>query len=600
MSKCLLAVLSADDFRKKLSKYPVMLELIQAEAKERFSKLATEMEKSGKRLNVELFEKFHEMKKDTSHTSLKDMGRSRSSRKNSDKSFELSSPSETSSPSYNSRSSSLLAGISLSSNVYQSEDSSDEELEIDELPAVPAIAINSARQGQRAWEEKDNDDEYDDDDDKTAQASDEKVGLSLPTSYAQSFQKKQTLRRRASVAVWSDDRLLLLAHAVKVSSSLTKDEDEATETESLDQEQVSYLGKLGGNTTARILRYLDFCNIWRIRGLSKAFSLLLVEQEFDLTGSIDLSPWHRRIDDSVISSVVNFCGKRIRHLNLRNCWQITDKGLLRISSQSPALERIVLASVWDITDTALSTLAQLTTNLRYIDVSNCRKITDASVLAIMSGAPGLMSIHMSYCKNLSNASMQHSTWASLQAINMQRCTGISDAAFAEWEKLGRIFALRELILSDCSFLTDAAVASIACCCPSLEILSLSFCCALTESFANPIVDGCPNMQILDLSFCGSAVTDPTLQILASRLSKLERLSIRGCVQVTTIGLSYLKALKHLTVINYSQCRNLGVTASEATALGWTIVATGSLISESLERWEGETHRRNNHRRAATS
>ncbi|KAJ3219835.1 hypothetical protein HDU67_009023 [Dinochytrium kinnereticum] len=602
-TKCLLAVLAADDLRKKLSKYPVMLDLIQIEAKERFSKLASEMEKNGKRLNVELFEKFHEMKKDTSHVSLKDLGRARSSRKNSDKSFDLSSPSEASS--YNSRSSSLLAGVCLSSNTPQSEDSSEDELEADILPSVPAIAINSAPRGANAWEE--------DSDCKADNEGDGKGGLSVPTSYTQSFSKKQTLRRRASVAVWSDDRLLQLAQSVaskesqmasnaaKVSSALAgTDSDASDEEEEESSNDVADFGILNRDIMAKIVRYLDFRSLWLLRGVGKALSQLLVEREFELTRSVDLSPWHKRVDDNVITAVVTFCGKSIRYLNLRNCWQITDKGLLKVGAQASGLERIVLASVWDVTDGALSTLAQLTTNLRYIDLSNCRKLTDTGVLAILSGAPNLVSIQMSYCKNLSNLSMQHATWASLQAVNMQRCTGISDAGFMEWEKLGRIFELRELVLSDCSFLTDAAVASIACCCPSLEVLSLSFCCALTEAFAGPIVDGCPNIRILDLSFCGTAVTDDILKTLTQRLSRLERLSIRGCVQVTDVGLGYLKSSKSLQVINFSQCRNLQVSASEASALGWSIVATGSLLGDSVERWEGKFPRKSIHERAVTA
>ncbi|KAJ3108550.1 hypothetical protein HDU97_000832 [Phlyctochytrium planicorne] len=539
-SKCLLAVLSADDLRRCLKKYPSLLELIQTEAKERFSKLASEMEKNGKRLDMDVFEK--------------------------------------------------------------SEEGSDEDLQSEALPAVPSISIEISGMGLTRNDSHDG---------SEGDSENSKGELLAPSSYSQTFSKKQTLRRRASVAVWSDDRLLKIAQSisakdsslqpskVRVSSTLAQDtrnrDDVAGDT---DSELIPGFGRLTREIFARIVKRLDFKCLWRLRALNKAISQLLLDSDLELANSVDLSPWHKKIDDDVVRNVMDFCGKSIRVLNLRNCWQVTDKGIQEIANYGSGLERIILASVWDITDNGLAGLAEGVTNLRFIDLSNCRKLTDNGILSILSNAPTIVNMQMSYCKNLSDTAMNHTTWASLRAINMQRCTGITDAGFGEWEKLGRPFDLRELVLSDCSFLSDVAVASIARCCPNLEILNLSFCCALTESFVGPLVEGCPQIRIFDLSFCGAAVTDSSLNLITTGLCNLERLSIRGCVQVTEAGLQYLKSAKLLKVINFSQCRNLSVSAADASTLNWTIIKTGSLYGDESKEWTNT--KQNQHLRALTA
>lgn len=49
------------------------------------------------------------------------------------------------------------------------------------------------------------------------------------------------------------------------------------------------------------------------------------------------------------------------------------------------------------------------------------------------------------------------------------------------------------------------------------------------------------LQGLDASFCGSAITDKSLLTLSTGLPDLQGLSIRGCVQVTDLGIMHIKA-----------------------------------------------------------
>jgi F-box and leucine-rich repeat protein 7 len=195
----------------------------------------------------------------------------------------------------------------------------------------------------------------------------------------------------------------------------------------------------------------------------------------------------------------------------------------------------------------------------------------------MSAAPHLEVVQLSYCKSFTDSALNHPIWSTLKSLNFQRCTGITDSGFQYWDQMIVPFALKEAILSDCSFLTDSAIGCIAKRSPLLTVLNLSFCCSLTSSFIHPLLDYCYNMECLDLSFCGGAVNDDCLKLIAQGFQKLDRLSIRGCVQVTMTGIEYLKSLPSLKIINVSQCKNVKLSPVEASLFGWVLITSGSFI-----------------------
>ncbi|KAG0260410.1 hypothetical protein DFQ27_003526 [Actinomortierella ambigua] len=120
--------------------------------------------------------------------------------------------------------------------------------------------------------------------------------------------------------------------------------------------------------------------------------------------------------------------------------------------------------------------------------------------------------------------------------------------------------LRVLHLSDCTFLTDAAIVALAKNMPNLQDISLSFCCALTDVAVESLVHACPRLEKIDLSFCGSAVSDASLyELTKSRTSQtVEDLEIRGCVRVSESGVKeILTGCPRLRRLNVSSCTGIG-------------------------------------------
>nr|KAJ3423198.1 anaphase-promoting complex subunit Hcn1 [Polyrhizophydium stewartii] len=606
-TSCTLVTLMSEDVQQRLQMFPEIKEAMRRAAKERFEVMVRELERAGRKPTNEVMQKFLESPslQEPVHLPVYSSVARRRSISTGLSEFATSEPSE-----YAAKESVLEVGINRDdavavcaqqqSNLHDSQHTPRASETSSAAQSAP-ISASTSSSGLQTQES-----------DPTVMSSNALLSRRLND------------KRRVSVAVWSDDRLMQFAQSIvsqgagrestSLRSAMHAQSHESLESGLEGSTQMSstscilddapYLG-LGPAILVRALQYLDVRHLMRVRRINKSISTLIGDRTHNLLATVDLSPWHKRLDNAALASVVAFCGANVQTLILRNCWQITDQGLSRIAQHAPRLRALSLSSVWDITEAGLETLAEGCKQLRAIELSNCRKITDRGVLALLDRCPHLDAIGLSYCKNLSDAIMDRSVWGTVRRVNLQRCTGIFDGGFLRWRDavpaygLAALtdspvvtfpgmrgvapFALEELNLSDCSFLTDQAIACIGDRCPRLRRLCLSFCCSLTERFAEPLVLGCNELETLDASYCGSAVTDGSLQTLAAGLPQLRRLSIRGCVQVTDAGVdTVLQFAAHLEALNLTQCKQISAdTAARAEAAGVELVASHGFFEDEL-------------------
>lgn len=150
----------------------------------------------------------------------------------------------------------------------------------------------------------------------------------------------------------------------------------------------------------------------------------------------------------------------------------------------------------------------------------------------------------------------------VRRLNFQRCLGLTDSGFTIFsggltDTLMQYNKLTELLLNDCSFLSDSAIEDISMSCPNLRILNVSFCCAITDVSWTYLVEGCVHLSVLDASFCGPAVTDESLLLMSTQFKLLHALSVRGCPRVTHVGIGYLAANAiGLHKLNISACKGI--------------------------------------------
>ncbi|KAJ3370748.1 hypothetical protein GGF31_003770 [Allomyces arbusculus] len=474
--------------------------------------------------------------------------------------------------------------------------------------------------------------------------------MTVPTVAAPAVVEHKTLssisaqapsKRRASVAVWSDPRLMKMASDVMAkvaapirqsavggrfaSSESFRSASAMSMTLSVSDMHTS-ANKLHDATAApaagdeehkttmldmlrcerastRILQMLSTRDCFIVRGVCTDWFDWI--QETRAVWATHIAFEHlKTIDDGVLALIARDCAPFIRVLNLKNCFAVTDLGFAPLLLRCTNLEELVLHNCWEVSGNSfLGAGTVCLPSVTSLDLSNLRKIDDRALRKCLLMFPNLTNLNLGYCKTLGtgmfvteSAAMAmvsgaksgpssasglarwgpHSapatatgamlpataggataggkahhhhgesnttnttpppllvstgiTWRTIRSLNLQRCTGLRDDAFAQWPVIGPSWSLETLLLGDCSLLTDGALHMISHTCSQLRTLGLAFCCALSEQAMAAIVR-LDQLRVLDLSFCGSLVSDASVRLLVRKCLALEALGMRGCVRV---------------------------------------------------------------------
>jgi hypothetical protein len=584
-----LATLTSEKVQKELAAYPQINKIIQEQAQNRLLSLAKEYEKVGRKVSTVLAEHIAQLGKSKAKASMRVVIEELQSEIGPESVIFLINKQFSPINIDHNRSHSLKdIEVGANSPLMMEEDDDD-----DYDDSMPVIAINMGE-----FTESDSVAHV-----TTTTASINISPIVAPKSSASILSQKMAEKRRASVAVWSDQKLLQFAQNAVTQTPIKESRfakplsrvnlTKAASKESLflDESDRTGIFLLTVPILVQCLKFLDLPTVTKMRKVNKYFFKLVMDSDLMFFNYVDLTFYSKKITNDKLALLSKIMGPDVEVLSLRNCWPITDIGLIQMSKLCEKLVSLDLSSVWEMTDGGLLQIAEASENIAFIDLSNCRKITDKGVLSLVSKAVNLQTINVAYCKNLTGAMMNHMNWSNVKNVNFQRCTGIRDSGFIQWEVPGpdssislssQTFALEEINLSDCSFLTDATIEVISKKCPHLKRISLSFCCSLTEKFATYLMQGCPFIEKLDVSYCGGAVTDNALQVLAQGLPKLSTLGIRGCVQVTDTGMAHLATHALLLAnINFTQCKNVSPTIESKLGIKWNCLTSPIFPQEAV-------------------
>ncbi|KAE8349265.1 hypothetical protein BDV28DRAFT_64086 [Aspergillus coremiiformis] len=341
----------------------------------------------------------------------------------------------------------------------------------------------------------------------------------------------------------------------------------------------------------KIFKYLDLHHLFRVRAVSFHWSEV-INNSTDLLHDLNLSMYNRQITDDVLVKIIcPFVGNRPRHIDISNCFHITDEGFNKLATTCGSnVVAWKMKSVWDVTASAILDMASTAKGLQEVDLSNCRKVGDTLLARIVGwvmpgqhkdepvkpgkgvlkptmqtatgtvfGCPELRNLTLSYCKHVTDRSMHHiASHAAhrIEQMDLTRCTSITDQGFQYWGN-ARFTNLRKLCLADCTYLTDQAIVYLTNAAKQLQELDLSFCCALSDTATEVLALQCSQLTYLNMSFCGSAISDPSLRSIGLHLLHLKRLSVRGCVRVTGAGVEAVAdGCNQLESFDVSQCKNL--------------------------------------------
>lgn len=233
----------------------------------------------------------------------------------------------------------------------------------------------------------------------------------------------------------------------------------------------------------------------------------------DVLHTLDLGKYNRYINDEVLITIIcPFVGTRPQHIDISNCFHVTDEGFTVLASTCAGnVKSWRMKSVWDITGQAVLDMVNKAKGLEDIDLSNCRKVGDNLLARVVGwvvpevstavatqhlssrkigqktnaaqnqaapgtvvGCPQLKRLTLSYCKHITDRSMAHiAVHASsrLEEMDLTRCTTITDGGFQHWS-IYPFPRLTKLILADCTYLTDHAIVCLTNAAKALQELDL--------------------------------------------------------------------------------------------------------------------------------
>ncbi|XP_059302895.1 F-box/LRR-repeat protein 3-like [Lycium ferocissimum] len=207
-----------------------------------------------------------------------------------------------------------------------------------------------------------------------------------------------------------------------------------------------------------------------------------------------------------------------------------------------------------LTDESMNGLSQYLQCLDTIGLSDCVKLTISTFFTLARNCPSLEEVYME------NTSI-----------------GMKKGCFPNVVKNPRICAVN---LADNLSLDDDALTKVASMCPTMEILDVSSCTSLTGAGIASALEMCNQIRKLQFDDCpltthigkgaelpnleaisaaGSALNDEGLAMIGSRCSRLVKLNLENCKEVTAEGIqAMMKNCRSLRKINLKKCPQVSI------------------------------------------
>ncbi|KND01462.1 uncharacterized protein SPPG_03264 [Spizellomyces punctatus DAOM BR117] len=283
---------------------------------------------------------------------------------------------------------------------------------------------------------------------------------------------------------------------------------------------------------------------------------------------VDLTPYSRKVSNTVVHAIVCRSGRLLRKLIVPGCTNITNTGLKSLLAQRcTSLTTFELTNNSKVTGQALAeTMKSIGSQLTRLRLANT-KVNDISIRSILDS-----------CRALSD-------------LDLSECPGVTDAAFEislNFKKRGIPMALQKLQLSSCA-VSDRTTFLLSQSCPSLREVNVSQCSRITKS---TLVNMAHCSGIESLVLTGTAMNEPAaisfedaLLAFAEGCNQLRQFVLASCPRVSDTSVEYLAGFcTHLYEIDFTQCATitdsaLRSLATHCPALSRVLIATCPRITD---------------------
>ncbi|XP_059303516.1 F-box/LRR-repeat protein 3-like [Lycium ferocissimum] len=238
----------------------------------------------------------------------------------------------------------------------------------------------------------------------------------------------------------------------------------------------------------------------------------------------------------------------LSRLSLTKCTNFTLRGISFLLSVYRTLKCLSLVNVKFLTDESMNDLSQYLQSLVTIDLGGCVKLTIYTFFTLARNCP------------------------SIEDVNMENTSiGMKRDPFPYGVKKPRI---RSVCLAHNPHLNDDSLTKVALLCPNMESLNLYRCRSVTEAGIAFALEVCnhirnlgfgrcqliknigrgaelPNLEVINAA--GSALSDEGLAMIGSRCSRLLKLNLDNCEEVTAEGIqAMVQNCKSLREVNLAE------------------------------------------------
>lgn len=288
--------------------------------------------------------------------------------------------------------------------------------------------------------------------------------------------------------------------------------------------------------TSASMTAISISHMLEVLELDNCSSLTSVSLELSRLQNIRLVHCRKFVD-------INLRSMMLSSITVSNC-----PLLHRMNITSNSLQKLVLQK-----QESLSTLALQCQSLQEVDLTDCESLTNSicKVFSDGGGCPMLKSLVLDNCESLtavefcSNSLVSLSlvgcrgitslelTCPYLEQVHLDGCDHLERASFCP-------VGLRSLNLGICPKLNVLYIKA-----PCMVLLELKGCGVLSEASID-----CPLLTSLDASFC-SQLKDDCLSATTASCPLIESLILMSCPSVGLDGLSSLRCLPHLALLDLS-------------------------------------------------
>ncbi|KMZ73741.1 F-box/LRR-repeat protein [Zostera marina] len=250
------------------------------------------------------------------------------------------------------------------------------------------------------------------------------------------------------------------------------------------------------------------------------------------------------------NSMINL--SKLHSIKLDGC-KVNCSGLKSIGNSNMLLKELSLSKCNGVTDESLSYIVGKHRELVKLDITCCRGITHDSIVSITKSCSYLTSLRLESCSLISVKAFPliGQCCRLLEDLNLTD-TGLDDEGLKAISACSKLSSLK---IGFCLDISDNGLIYIGKACKNLKEIDLYRSDGITDVGITAIALGCSDLETIDLAYC-TKITDNSMNSL-SNCSKLSTLEIRGCSQVSSLGVSTITVgCRQITNLDMKRCSKI--------------------------------------------